>query len=79
MTHGIFLTGQEIEMVYFALNAYALKYSNASHTFGSRNKYQDGPDYAERKAKDITRLQVKFGEILFDTTTLQEYENILTQ
>ena len=64
-TMTLTLTPEEIEIVYFALNDYSLKYMNASHTWGNMKPY--GPDYAEQKATEIGRLQIKVGENIFET------------
>ncbi len=64
MVHTITLTPQEIEMVYFALNDYSLKYIHASTTW-ARSAFQK--DYAQEKAEEIGALQVRIGDEMFDT------------
>lgn len=57
------LTPEEVEMVYFALNEYSLKYIHASRTWGvSAQK-----DYAHAKAERIGQVQVKVGDLMFET------------
>ena len=64
MAHTITLTPQELEMVYFALNAYSLKYIHASDTWG-RDPIQK--DYAHQRAEEIGTLQVRIGDEIFET------------
>lgn len=58
------LTPEETEMVYFALNEYALKYIHASTTF-ARTAFQK--DYAHEKAERIGQLQIKVGDLFIET------------
>lgn len=70
MVHTLTLTPQEAEMVYFALNAYSLKYIHASHTWGQNAREKD---YAHEKAEAIGALQVRVGdEIFFETNNNTE-------
>lgn len=69
MVHTITLTTQEAEMVYFALNAYSLKYIHASQTWGV-TPFQK--DYAHEKAEAIGRLQVRVGDEIFETNNNTE-------
>lgn len=64
MSHTITLTPEEIELVYFALNDYSLKYMHASTTF-ARTATQK--DYAHEKAEAVTRLQIRVGDEMFNT------------
>ncbi len=57
------LTPEEIEMVYFALNDYSLKYIHASDTWAKSYK----KDYAHQKAEAIGRLQIKVGDLFIET------------
>ena len=57
------LTPEEVEMVYFALNDYSLKYIHASQTWGVSAK----KDYAHQKAELIGQVQVKVGDLIFET------------
>ena len=50
-------------MVYFALNDYSLKYIHASQTWGVSAK----KDYAHQKAERIGQVQVKVGDLIFET------------
>lgn len=59
------LTPEEVEMVYFALNDYSLKYIHASRTWGNTAVY--GKDYAHEKAERIGKLQIKVGDEIFET------------
>ena len=57
------LTPEEVEMVYFALNEYSIKYIHASRTWGvSAQK-----DYAHEKAERIGQLQIQVGDEIFET------------
>ena len=58
------LTPDEIEIVYFALNDYSLKYIHASNTW-ARTTFQK--DYAHEKAERIGQLQVKVGDLFIET------------
>lgn len=59
------LTPEEMEMVYLALNNYSLSYIRMSTTWGRTKPY--GPDYAEQKANEVGQLQIKVGDIVFET------------
>ena len=57
------LTPEEVEIVYFALNDYSLKYIHASRTWGKSAQ----KDYAHEKAERIGRLQIQVGDEIFET------------
>jgi hypothetical protein len=59
------LTPEEIEIVFFALEDYKLKYMSASRTWGRMKPY--GSDYAEQKAETIGQLKDKVQEHIFET------------
>ena len=59
----ITLTPEEVELVYFALNDYSLKYMNASRTWARSAE----KDYAHEKAEQIGRIQIKVGDFIFET------------
>ena len=58
------LTPDEIEMVYFALNDYSLKYIHASNTWALTSFQKD---YAHEKAERIGQLQIKVGDLFIET------------
>lgn len=59
------LTPEELETVYLALNNYSLSYMRMSTTWGRMKP--NGPDYAEKMATEIGQLQLKVGDIVFET------------
>jgi hypothetical protein len=65
-TFDLNLSAAELEILYFALNAYSLKYINKSVTWGNAEAFleNNGPDYAHRKANEIDHLQVRVGDIM---------------
>lgn len=65
-TFDLNLTAAELEMVYFALNLYSLKYIGKSATWGNPEAYieNNGPDYAHRKAIAIGEIQIRVGDIM---------------
>lgn len=80
MTHTLTITTEEIEMIYFSLTDYFLKYANRSKTYENLDGLlaNGGNDYEGDRAKEILNLQDRFGEIMFDTKKTNDNENIAT-
>lgn len=57
------LTPEEVEMVYFALNDYAVKYIHASQTWARSS----AKDYAQEKAERVGLLQILVGDLFLET------------
>lgn len=61
MAHTITLTADEMQMVYFALNDYSLKYMKASRTYGRTASQRD---YCHEQAEAVGELQNRVWDIM---------------